>query len=115
MTPDLEQVIADVRGEAAVLRKNRAAFSVDRIELLCEQIEAATEEWRVFLSEKDAAIRCGYGDGWLRARFETWRREGHARMVGRARQYRACVVPRRANTVSAAARGRDAAKAVRAG
>lgn len=106
----LEQVIADARGEAAVLRANRASFSVERVEELLADVVAGAEEWLTFLSESDAAIRCGYSAGWLRQRFEGWRREGHARMNGQHRQYRQCIVPRRANTVHAAARGREAAR-----
>lgn len=106
----LEQVLADARGEAAVLRANRAGFSVERVEQLLDDIQAGAEEWLTWLSESDAAIRCGYSAGWLRHRFEAWRREGHARLAGQHRQYRACAIPRRANTAQAAARGRDAAR-----
>lgn len=112
-TPDLAQVIADVRGEAAVLESNRAGFSVERVREILADVAGAAEEWLTWLSETDATVRCGYSAVWLRARFPVWQREGHARLAGRARQYRACIVPRRANTASAAARGRAAAQAAR--
>jgi hypothetical protein len=112
-TPDLVQVIADVRGEAAVLRANRASFSPERELEIMDAVAAASEEWNTWLSEGDAAIRAGRSEDWMRARFEQFRRDGHGRMHGRARQYRACAVPRRANTTVAAARGRDAARGLR--
>jgi hypothetical protein len=107
---ELEQVLADAREEAAVLESNRAAFSVDRVRQLLAAVSESAEEWLTWLSEGDAMIRSGYSADWLRSRFEQWRRDGHARMNGRSRQYRACAIPRRANTVNAAARGRAAAE-----
>ena len=113
MKLDLAEVLADLRGEAAVLRKNRATFSVDRVEEFCDRVTAAAEDYLTWLSEKDAAIRSGHSEDWLRGRFEALRRDGHARLAGRARQYRACAIPRRADVINAAARGREAARAVR--
>lgn len=107
---DLSQVLADAREEATILAANGAAFSVERVRQLLADVEGAAEEWLTWLSEGDAAIRTGYSLAWLRARFEAWQRDGHARLVGRARQYRACVLPRRANTADAAERGRLAAR-----
>jgi hypothetical protein len=112
-TLDLEQVIADARSEARVLDATGNSGQADYIDQLLDKVQAAAEEWLTWLSEGDASIRCGFSEAWLRARFEAWRREGHARLVGRVRQYRACVIPRRANTVTAAARGREAAREAR--
>lgn len=108
--PDLSQILADAREEAQVLRANGAGFAVDRVETLLGEIAGAAEEWTTWLSEGDAAMRSGYSKVWLRGRFEAWLREGHARLDRRNRQYRACVVPRRANTVTANTRGRNAAR-----
>lgn len=110
MTATLEQVLADAREEAAVLRSNGAGFSVERVERLLAAVQESAEEWLTWLSEKDASIRCGFSETWLRGRFEMWRRDGHARLKGRARQYRACSIPRRADVVSASNRGRAAAR-----
>jgi hypothetical protein len=109
---ELVDVIADAREEAAILRRNGAAFSVDRVEAMLAAVADAAEEWTLFLSEGDAVVRCGYSAAWLRARFPEWERAGHARTAGRARQYRACIIPRRANVVLAASRGRDAARRI---
>lgn len=109
-TLDLAQLLADVREEATILEANHAAMSVARVRQLLTDVEAAAEEWLLWLSEGDAMVRTGFSAAWLRARFDAWAREGHARLAGRARQYRACVLPRRANTEQAAAKGRLAAR-----
>lgn len=113
MPTDLAQLIADVREEAQILGSNRASFSVERVDQILRDVEGAAEDFLLWLSETDAAVRCGYSTGWLRARFPGWQRDGHARFVGKARQYRAVIIPRRANTISAAARGKEAAQAAR--
>lgn len=113
MSESLEQILADTREEAAILERNGASFSVARVRDLCASVEQAAEGWLVWLSETNAAIQCGYSVSWLRARYPQWEREGHARTIGQARQYRKCIVPRRANVDLAAQRGREAARAVR--
>lgn len=113
MPETLEQVIADARGEIPVLARRNASWSPKDIVEFLERVELAAEEWLTWLSEGDAAARCGYSETWLRGRFEMLRRDGHARLNGRARQYRACAIPRRANIVSAAAKGREAARAMK--
>lgn len=110
---DLGQVLADAREEATILEANHAAMSVSRVRQLLADVQASAEEWLTWLSEGDATMRTGYSVHWLRARFDAWARDGHARYAGRARQYRACVLPRRANTATAAARGREAAREAR--
>lgn len=109
---DLDTIIADAFAESRTLEGNRAAFSVDRVREILGDVREATEEWTTWLSETDAAIRSGYTEATLRGKFENLRRDGHARLVGKNRQYRACAVPRRANVVAAAARGREAARAM---
>lgn len=111
MSESLESIIADTRGEAAVLRANKASFSVDRVEQLLDDVARTAEGWLVWLSEGDASIRCGFSVGWLRARYPQWEHDGNARMTanGKDRQYRSCIVPRRANIAMAAEAGRVAA------
>lgn len=107
---DLAQVLADAREELTILEANHAPMAPARVRQLLADVEGAAEEWLTWLSEGDAMTRTGYSVAWLRARFDGWQRDGHARLAGRARQYRACVLPRRANTADAAARGREAAR-----
>ena len=109
----LEQVLADARGDAAVLRKHGQEAVATAIEGLAAAVAASAEEWLVFLSETDAHIRSGLSVKWLRGQFSRWEREGHARVIGNDRQYRACIIPRRARVTAAAARGRQAAAELR--
>lgn len=108
--PDLERLLADAREEAQLLRANRAGFGVERVETLLGEIQQAAEPWLTWLSEGDAAMRAGYKVETMRARFEQMRHDGNAKQVGRFRFYRLCAVPRRANTIDAATRGREAAR-----
>ncbi len=111
MPETLEQILADARGAAQMLRFTGNTGQAEYLEGLCTRVAAATEEWLTWLSETDAAVRSGRTEDWLRGRFEALRRDGHARLVGRRiRQYRACAIPRRANVVAAANRGREAAR-----
>lgn len=113
MAEALEQVLADARGELPVLRRRNGSWSAKDIEEFIDRVAAATEEWTTWLSEGDAAVRSGLTPTTLRGRFEGLRRDGHARLNGRARQYRACAIPRRTNLTNAAARGREAARAMK--
>lgn len=113
MNETLEQVLTDARGELPILEKRNGSWSPKDIREFIDRVTVAAEEWLTWLSEGDAAIRAGYSETWLRGRFEQLRREGHARLNGRARQYRACAIPRRANVTKAAERGRQAARALR--
>ena len=114
MSETLEQVIADARGELPVLERRNGSWGSKDIREFIDRVAAAAEEWLTWLSESDAAIRSGYSEVWLRGRFEQLRRDGHARVNGKHRQYRACAIPRRANVAAAANRGREAARAMKA-
>jgi hypothetical protein len=106
----LEQVLADAREEAQVLRANRASFSVERVEQLLDAISESAEDFITWLSEGDAAIRRGVTVQTMASYFTAMLRDGNARLSGRQRQYRQSAVPRRANTAAAAARAREAAR-----
>ena len=112
---DLALLIAGWRNDAKTLKRLGASPEIVRtLERCAQEVAESAEEWLTWLSEHDAAIRAGRSVAWMRARFEQMRREGHARLTGRAtRAYRACAVPRKANTISAAERGRRAAQVTR--
>jgi hypothetical protein len=112
-TRDLQQVIADWRGDAAVLRRAGHALEADLRERMAAEVSEAAEEWLLWLSETDASIRSGRSRDWLRARFADWQRDGHAELRGRERVYRACVIPRRSKVTSARAAGIEAARSAR--
>lgn len=110
---DLETVIADARVEAYTLDRNHAAFSVHRVMAILEDIAAAAEPYTTWLSERDASIRRGRSEAWMRQQFAAMERDGNARTNGRQRQYRQCAVPQRAQTAAMEQRGREAARALK--
>lgn len=99
--PDLAQVLADAREEAAVLRRNGAAFSIDRVEQFCDAVAAAAEDYLRFLPEPRARLYSGRSVAWLRARFAGWAEQGHAERRKGVRYYRVVVLPRRPDTDAA--------------
>lgn len=106
---ELEQVLADARGEAAVLRANKAAFSVERIEQLCERVQEAAGDYMRWLSESDAMIKSGLSGRTLRRRFPELLECELARYdVEGNREYRACAIPPRASIGEQRDRGRRA-------
>lgn len=114
----LEQVIADWRERASACRRVKDERVADLIDEICQEIANATEDYTKWLSESDAMIRCGKGRYWLRARFGDWTRSDCARWSPknkRAREYRAMVIPQRADFAAlqadaiAAARGTEGA------
>lgn len=103
---DLDTVLADWREKATVLRSTGHANDAKLILKMATEVAEATEEWRRFLSEKEARVRSGKSVEWLRGRFAQWEQEGHAEKRGRERYYRACVLPRRADLIAAREAGR---------
>lgn len=109
MSLNLEQVLADARGDAAVLRRAGNAGQAEYIESLCDRIADATEEYRRFVSESDACLRSSRAASWFRAQFPRWQQDGNAELRGRARYYRLLIVPKRADLDEARAAGRQRA------
>jgi hypothetical protein len=110
MTPTLEQVIADYRGDLAVLRKHAETVRVDLIEQILDAVKESAADYLTFISEDDARLRSGHTVEWLRARFAQWARDGHAKIERRQRWYRAVVVERRADVAAAREAGRIAGR-----
>ena len=106
----LEQVLADIRGDAAVLRRNGHQRDADVREKLAEEVAEAAHEYLTWTSESEAMLRSGKSQEWLRARFPGWEEQGHAKREGRERRYRMLIVPRRANVEAAFEAGREAAR-----
>jgi len=93
----LEQVLADWRGDAQVLRARGHEHDAEVIEEFADQVREAAHEYLTWLNESEARLRSGRSTAWLRARFANWERQGHAKREGRERRYRMVVIPRRAN------------------
>lgn len=106
----LEQVLADRRGDAAVLRRSGHVHEADLIERICEDVAEVAHEYVTWLTEGEAQLRSRRSPPWLRARFPEWERAGHARREGRTRLYRMLIVPRRADTAAAREAGRRAGR-----
>lgn len=106
----LEQVLADWREDAAVLRRAGHEREAALREQLADQIATTVADYLLWLSEPEARLRSGWSVNRLRRHFPEWLGTGNARWQGRARQYRACVVPRRANVASARELGRRVAQ-----
>jgi hypothetical protein len=110
---DLAAVLADWRGDAAVLKKHKQHALATQLEKCADDVEASAADWLTWLSETDAMLRSGKSRDWLRAKFSGWERDGHARLQGRERQYRRVIVPVKHTLSSARAAGIAAAKAAR--
>lgn len=105
----LEQVIADYKHEADVLRRQGFAPDADRLERVLREIENAAVDYLKRLSEDDAIFRSGRSRAWLRSNFPKWMAMGHAGFYDdrpRARWYRQLILPLRANRDAARDAGR---------
>jgi glutamine synthetase len=106
----LDQILSQAKAEASVLRRHSAAAVADALERLCAQVENATEDYRRFVPESNAALRTGWSIRKLRRVFREWEAQGHARYRGPEREYRLLVLPQRANPSAAYEAGRNAGK-----
>jgi hypothetical protein len=107
----LEQVIADVRGQAAVLRHNGFTQMATGYERIAEQVAGAAVDYLTWHSEAEAQLRTGWSARRLRSYFTAWEAQGMAEKRGRLRYYRQVMLPRRANLEAARA---DAERMARA-
>lgn len=104
----LEQVLADAREEAAVLKRAGHPVQAAGLDRLCDAVARAAEDYLTWLTEADARLQSGRSVEWLRGQFPRWLDQGLARMNGKKREYRALIIPRRANISAAREAGRRA-------
>lgn len=96
MARTLEQVIADSREEAAVLRSHGHGAQATSIEAVCDRVADSMRPWLATLSESEAMLRSGRGVSFFRSRFAEWERQGFAQLDDKGkRRYRECIVPLR--------------------
>ena len=110
----LETVLADYRADADALDRTHSVSVAKLVRQICADVEKAAEDYLVFLGETEAVLWSGYSKDWLRSRFPTWERLGHAKFRDhgkRDRMYRRCILPRRADLAAARA---DAVRTARA-
>lgn len=110
MSERLEDVLADCRGQAAVLRHNGHTNQATSIEAVCDRVAASMVDYLMILSEEEAMSRSGRGTEFLRGRFPQWEAAGLAFREGRRRRYRALIVPARPNLDAARAEARRDAR-----
>jgi hypothetical protein len=91
--PDLAEVLADVRGEAALFRRRGVTQLADFAEEIAKKVSDAAEDYLTFVTESEALLR-GAKHAYLRRNFATWEADGHARKRGGKREYRAIMLPR---------------------
>lgn len=92
MRETLEEVLEDELRQAGVLKHNDHDHDARLIKRICRRVLDATEDYLVFLNEKEAALWSAKSAEWLRARFPRWERRGHAKKIGRVRSYRRIVL-----------------------
>lgn len=105
----LEQLLADWRGDAQVLRRRGDSRLAEQLERCADEATAAAEDYIRWLTEDDARLRSGWSLRRLSSHFPAWERQGHARREGKGRLYRMLIVPQRANASAALEAGRRAA------
>lgn len=90
----LRQLLADTKEEAKILRLNRGAFSIDRVEDIVKAVEEAAEDLLRFIPESEALLR-GAKRAFLRRNFVAWEQDGFARKLPNGiREYAPIVLPR---------------------
>ena len=113
MANQLEDALAEARGEIPVLRKHGQDEIANAIERFADAVSECTEDYRTWLSETDATLKSGWKRPRLRNHFPAWERQGMARWNPedkRARQYRAMIIPERTNVAALRADARIAAR-----
>lgn len=109
----LEDVLADERGQAAVLKHNGHLHDAALINRICDRVAKAAGEYLTLIPEGDACLRTGKAISTLRNRFAEWEEQGLAKRIGKIRYYRLLILPPRANLSAAREEGRRAAGGTR--
>ncbi len=106
---ELADVLADARGEAAVLRRSGNAGQAEYVESLCNDIAASAEDYLRRLSLSDARLKSGLAVRTLKRRHRELVDCGLAGFDDRGQVwFRACAIPQRAGVVQSRERGRRA-------
>jgi hypothetical protein len=89
---DLKDVLADARGEAALMRRRGVPQLAEALEEFAGAVERAAEDYLKFVTEQQA-ILSGAKRAFLRRNFPEWEKNGHARRENGVRVYRAIMLP----------------------
>ena len=107
----LEQALADMRGQAGVLRFHGHHDQARALDEFASRIAEATPEYRTWLTESEAVDYTARSVEYLRNRFSGWAARGLARLSGGKRQYRRMALEHRGNIEAAREAGRRARSA----
>ena len=92
----LEQVIADSREHASVLRSHGHPAQAQTLECALDAVTDAAADYLAWISETEAQLRSGKGADYFRSHRQAWAEEGHAEQRhGRRWFFRRMIVPRR--------------------
>lgn len=109
----LEDLLADLREEATILRANSQGAQAASMERCCDAVRDCMASYLDWMSEQEARLWSGWSVNRLRAHFAPWEAQGLAEWEGdgrRARRrYRRQAVPRRADTLGAFEAGKQSA------
>lgn len=91
-----EQILADAREEAAILRRNGHTAQAVSVERVCEAFSSSplVADLLTWMSEQSALERSAKSADYFRDRRVQWEIDGYAKREGRKWFYRRCVVPR---------------------
>lgn len=104
--PPLEQLLADFRGEAQVLRSHGHKAQAETLERVCAAVAETMDAYLDWLTEDQAKTRSGRSVEFLRSRFPAWETAGLAKWTESRpcrRLYRRLIIPLRANAEAARA------------
>lgn len=93
--PELQQIITDWRGDAAVLRKRGDDRTARVLEQCADQAAEVTDEFTTWLSVEDAMRRSGWAHAKVVRHARQYLHTPHVRFEKRTYFLRACIVPRR--------------------
>lgn len=110
MTPPLEQVLADLRGDAAIARRLGHHQQAEQLEALADRVAASAEPWLRRLTEEDARLKSGRSLRWLRAQGPAWMALDCAWRIDGQWFFRDCIVPQRQHRSAAAEDARRTAR-----
>lgn len=97
MSRSIEDVISDLRGEAATLRRNGHAAQAASMERVLDELTShpLMRDVLTWLDEGAAQSRSAKGVDFLRGKFGQWAEDRLAEQRGRRRYYRRIAIPRR--------------------
>jgi len=111
-SPELEQVLADAREEAAVLRSHSHKAQAESIERVCAAVAEAMPDYLHWMTEAEAELYTGLKTAALRARFHALEERGLAKWDHdrRRRMYRRIGLEHRGNAEAAKQAGQLAVR-----